>query len=141
MNKAIQIFMTLLIGLFVGSMAFAAETAITPIEPSETASESVFTAVDTTNGNSIQNPAGDVILIIQNTHASDQGTATIEVQDGTVSYPGIGEVTKSSVTCTLDSDEECIVGPFPPIFWNDGNSNLIVTNNASGSLQIAPIKP
>lgn len=120
-----------------------AQTAITPVTPTETANESATVTSDGTNGNSVQNPAGDVILVIFNNTSSSSGVATVNVQNSNVSIPGAGSVTKSSQTCDLAAGENCVIGPFPPLFWNDGNSNLQLTytGGAASDLTVMAIKP
>lgn len=133
---------SLLLTLF-ASVALAVPTAITPISPSLTPNESVFVDVDETNGNSVLNSAGDVILIFQNTSGASAAVANVVVQNSSVSVPGYGVVSQATVTCSLAASEECVVGPFNPIFYNDGNSRLQITASGAGSasLNVSAIKP
>lgn len=129
--------------LFLSLTALAVPTAITPVTPSTTGNESATASSDGTNGNSIQNPGGDVILVIMNETAASGAVATINVQNSNVTIPGVGSVSKSSSTCDLSAGEECVVGPFPTLFFNDGNSNLQLTYTGDGAddLTIMAIKP
>jgi len=134
---------TMLILLYACGPAFAV-TAITPVVPTETVNTTGFITSDGINGNSVKNPAGDIILIFRNDTAASAAVATVTVQSATRTIPGFGSVTKSNITCTLAAGgTSCTVGPFPPQFWNDGNSNLQLsyTGDGSSNVEVLALKP
>lgn len=122
--------------------AFAAPTALTVQEVSETAAAMSTTTADTTNLNSISNPSGDVFLVATNSHASSSATVTVGANGSTFEFPGYGSVTKASNTITLAAQETQIVGPFQTRTWNNSSGLVIVTTTgtASGSVQLKALR-
>lgn len=125
--------MFLLLSIFLACQAFAAPTAVTPVNISETSSEPTQTDVDAVNGNSVINTDGDVMLWIENGSGTLSLTATLAAQTTSLVIPGYGTVTKSDITCTLAIGESCFIGPVSKTFYNDGNGRLQLTFTGAGS--------
>lgn len=95
---------------------------------------------DTGNGNSFQNPNGDVFALIENTHASAAETFTFTAQNTSFSDAKHGTTTAASVAIALAALSKQLVGPFPPAVFNDGNGNVNVAFSGSGTPKISVFK-
>jgi hypothetical protein len=121
--------------------ALAVPTALTVQEISETAWTQSLTAGDTSNGNSILNPSGDVFLVLSS--ATDESVFTIASQADSVEIPGYGTLTKSDLAITVAAGATKIVGPLNTRAWNDSAGKIQITYTGAGtpSLKALRLKP
>ena len=122
----------LVLSMLFSCLVFAEPTAVTPVSITEAGYELSLSSVDATNGNSVLNTDGDIILYFYN-NGTPASTPTVEVQNSSVTLPGYGPVTKTDVTCSLLGSEMCIIGPLPTRFYNDGNGKIQLTFTGAGS--------
>ncbi len=96
-------------------------------------------AAATSGGDSFAND-GRTFFLVKNANGS---TATITITPGnaTRAVPGVGVVTKSTVSVVVPATTgEAIIGPFPPAFYNDASGNVNVTYSAVTSLTVAAVR-
>jgi len=118
-----------------------AQTALTIQSISETALEATYANADTENGNKVINPGGDLILHFKNPGAS-AAVVTVTAQKTSKNVPGLGPLTKASITCNLAAGEDCFVGPLNTEFWNLGGSVFMTFSGVgSGDVDIAALRP
>lgn len=131
-----------LFALALSAQAFAtAPTALTIQTTTEAGLTLTTVSADTTNGNSIANPHGDVMILLENTHASASETFNIAVPNASVTVPGLGTVTKSNpLAVVVPALTRVLVGPLPKRAYNDASDLVQVTYSGSGTPKILPIK-
>ncbi len=123
------------------SLSLAAPTALTVQTMSETPLEATYANADTVNGNSAANPEGDLFIHAKNPGGSS-ATVTISAQKTSKKIPGYGSLTKSDITCSLATTEECFVGPLNTEFWNSSGAVQITYGGAgSADVDIVAIRP
>lgn len=123
--------------LFLTSLpAFATATALTVKAVSETPVLLGTVACDTANGNSLSNVSENVLLYAKNTTGASSATVTVTVQTASITIPGFGPLTKSSITQTLAAGAEYLIGPFPGQAFNDSGSLVQLTCGGAGNVGV-----
>ena len=119
-----------------------AATALAVQVISESSVAPAANSADVANGNSVPNLNGDVFLLLKNADVSNPATCTITAQNGTLSVPGYGPMTKANLAVVVAFGTEQIVGPFKQGPWNDGNGNLQLTYSGAGdvNLKVSPFR-
>lgn len=126
---------------FAATVAYAAETALTVTEITETSAAIPYENVDATNGNSAANRNGDVFFLIYNAGA-DTNVVTITAQNTSKDVAGWGTLTKSDNTVSLTAGQRKMVGPFRSRPWNDSSGNIILSysGDSSSDIDIAALR-
>lgn len=132
----------LVLSLFISVAAFAAPTTLSVVDVSETSAAIADNAADTSNGNRVLNPNGDVIFILRNTDGSNSATVTFTAQNTSTTVSGFGVVTKANNAVTLAAGAIKHVGPFPRGAFNDtsGYIQLATTGSGGSNVKISPIR-
>lgn len=127
--------------MMVSSVVFAVPTTLTVQELSETEYTQSLTAVDTTNGNRVSNPNGDIFFILSNP-GGVSGSVVIDAVSSSVEVPGYGPLTKADLTVALGATTTKLIGPFAKRAWNDssGYVQLTFTGTGSNSLTVKALK-
>jgi hypothetical protein len=121
--------------------AFAVSTALTIATTSESGLAMTTVTADTTNGNSYDNTNGDVMLILENTHASNSETFNVAVQNASITVIGMGSVTKTNpLAVVVPALSRVIIGPLPKKAYNDASNLVQVTYTGTGTPKVLPIK-
>jgi hypothetical protein len=141
MRKITSVFLFVLT-LFLSSPAWALPTALTVQSVTEAAALLNLQAVDSANGNKFSNGQEDVLLVVQNTHASSSATVTITAQVTSVETQGFGTVTKSNQAVSLAALEVKVLGPFPRAVFNDSTEfvNFTISGAGATSVKAVPFK-
>lgn len=138
--KPIFVLLTLALAL-VSSQAFATSTALTIQTTTESGLTMTTVAADTTNGNSYDNTNGDVIVILENTHATNAETFNIAVQNASVTVIGLGSVTKTNpLAIVIPALTRVLVGPLPKKAYNDASNLVQITYTGTGTPRVLPVK-
>lgn len=77
---------------------------------------------------------GRILLYVKNTNASSR---TITVVTGGVVA---GSIAIADVTFSVAQNEEKVIGPFPPRYFNNGNGYVVVSYSATAGVTVAAIK-
>lgn len=127
-------FLALLIALLlVPVVAYATPTTLTVVSVSETAAVTANNVADTSVGNRVYNPQGDVFFVLQDAHATLSCTITFAAgTNATVNLKGYGPLTKAALAVALTAGQVKVVGPFPGVAWNDGSGYIQITSAGSG---------
>lgn len=122
--------------MFVSTVVFAAPTTLTVQELSETEYTQSLTTVDTTNGNRVLNPNGDIFFILSNPGGSS-ASVVFDAASSSVEVPGYGPLTKADLTVSLGATTTKLVGPFAKRAWNDSSGYVQLTFTGAGSNSVA----
>lgn len=122
--------------MLVSSVVFAAPTTLTVQELSETEYTQSLTTVDTTNGNRVLNPNGDIFFILSNPGGSS-ASVVFDAASSSVEVPGYGPLTKADLTVSLGATTTKLVGPFAKRAWNDSSGYVQLTFTGAGSNSVA----
>lgn len=96
-------------------------------------------AAATSAGDSFAND-GRTMFCVKNGNGSTM-TVTITPGNATRAVPGVGVVTKSTVSVVVPATTgETMIGPFPPAFYNDASGNVNVTYSAVTSVTVAAVR-
>jgi hypothetical protein len=120
--------------------AFATPTALSISSTTESGLTYSAASADTANGNSIDNTNGDVMIICQNTHASNAETFVFAAQTTSTTIPGMGTISKSNLSVSVPALGIVLVGPLPKKAYNDANNLIQVTYTGTGTPKILPVK-
>jgi hypothetical protein len=126
-----------LLAICMGTASAATQTTQLLQEGSPVALNSVYAAA-TSAGDSAQND-GHTFIAVKNGGGS---TVTVTVTPGnpTRAVPGVGVVTKPTVTVSVAASGEALIGPFPPIYFNDANGNVNWTYSSVTSVTVAAVR-
>jgi len=125
----------------VSADAFAVSTPLTISTTSEAGLAMTTVSADTVNGNSYDNTNGDVMLIVENTHATNAETFNIAVQNASINVIGMGSVTKTNpLAIVVPALSRVIVGPLPKKAYNDASGLVQVTYTGTGTAKVLPVK-
>lgn len=126
---------------FVSTQALAVSTPLTISTTSEAGLAMSTVSADTTNGNSYDNTNGDVMLILENTHATNAQTFNVAVQNASITVIGMGSVTKTNpLAVVVPALSRVIIGPLPKKAYNDASNLVQVTYTGTGTPKVLPIK-
>lgn len=133
--------LTLALAAAISTPAFAVSTALSIVTTTEAGLTVSPVAADTTNGNSYDNTNGDVILMLQNTHATNAETFNIAVQNASVSVVGLGTMTKSNpLAIVVPALGIVFVGPLPKRAYNDASNLVQITYSGTGTPKVLPVR-
>jgi len=127
--------------ILITAKVIGAETNLAVTTISETSAVLADLTNDTTNGNKLANPNGDLFVVLYNGGA-DTNTATFTAQKTSHSVPGYGTMTKSNNTVTLLTGARQIVGPFRSSAWNNSTGYVILNfaGTSSNAIKVSPLR-
>jgi len=127
--------------VLMAAKVIGAETNLAVTTISETSAEFAELTNDTTNGNKMANPNGDLFVVLYNSGA-DTNTATFTAQRTSKDVPGYGTMTKANNTVSLTTGQRKIVGPFRSSAWNDSSGYVILnySGTSSNAIKVSPLR-
>lgn len=122
--------------------AIAAPTALTVQSVVEASAVANLQSVDSVNGNKFLNSQEDVLLVVQNTHASNSATVTITAAKSSIDDPVLGTVSKAGEAISLAATAIKILGPFPRAVYNDSTEfvSFAISGTGASSVKALPFR-
>lgn len=118
----------------------------TPSARSESGTDFEFADVTSTTGDYFENQQGNVLLVLENSHATADSTFTIHANGTTSSsFADYGEMEKEDVTITVPAGEYRYAGPYPALPFNGdtgsthSNANGLLITAAGGTPAVAGV--
>jgi len=94
--------------------------------------------VCTSGGDAVPND-GNVFLLVSNGDASSH-SVSVTPSLTTLNVPGIGQITKATVTAAIGAGDEALLGPFPPAVFNNASGQIAITYTAVTSMKIMAVR-
>lgn len=91
------------------------------------------------SGDKATNPDGKTVFLVKNGSASSIDV-TITEQMSDRNDPNYGTLTKSNVVKSVAAGAIAIIGPFPPMAFNDSAQDVNITYSATATVTVAAIK-
>lgn len=129
-----------LVLFLVAGVAYGVPTTLSIVNVSASGTSLADNTADTSNGDRVLNPGGDVFFIIRNTHASNSSTVTFVTPTAAPVIPGWGAVARASLAVTLAAGEVKHVGPFRSNLWNDTSGYVQLTYSGTGAVKVSPLR-
>ncbi len=96
-------------------------------------------AAASAGGDKARNENGDVFLHVKNGGAAAI-TVTVAAQQTQAVVAGMGKLTKSDVSVSVAAGGEQMIGPFPPLAFNDASNDIAISYSGVGSVTIAALR-
>lgn len=91
------------------------------------------------SGDKATNPDGKTVFLVNNGSASSINV-TIAEQMSDRTDPNYGTLTKSDVVKAVAAGAIAIIGPFPPLAFNDSAQDVNISYSATTTVTVAAIK-
>ena len=92
----------------------------------------------TVTGDVVMND-GNVFLLVSNGDASPH-SVSVTPSLTSLNIPGIGQITKATVTQAVGASDEAILGPFPQAVFNNASGQIAISYTAITSMKIMAVR-